>query len=67
LTPLKKRGTGYGVFNTAYGLAIFIGSAATGLLYERSIPAVIILSMAVEVAAIAFFFVLKKEALTVQS
>ncbi|MDD5476622.1 MAG: MFS transporter [Candidatus Omnitrophica bacterium] len=63
ITPLKKRGTGYGIFNAAYGLAIFIGSALTGLLYENSILAVIIISIAVEVAAIFAFFVLKKEAL----
>ncbi|MDD5691824.1 MAG: MFS transporter [Candidatus Omnitrophica bacterium] len=64
LTPLKKRGTGYGIFNSAYGLAIFIGSAVMGLLYEYSIPAVIIISIAVEIAAIPVFFVLKKNALT---
>lgn len=63
LTPLRKRGTGYGIFNTAYGLAIFIGSALVGLLYERSIPAVIIMSVAIEIAAIPVFFVLRKEAL----
>jgi MFS family permease len=64
LTPLKKRGTGYGVFNTAYGLAIFIGSALTGLLYDYSITTVIILSIFMEIAAIGVFFALKKEALT---
>ncbi|MDD5116828.1 MAG: MFS transporter [Candidatus Omnitrophica bacterium] len=64
LTPLKKRGTGYGIFNSAYGLAIFIGSAIMGLLYEYSIPAVIIISIAVEIAAIPVFFILKKNALT---
>jgi MFS family permease len=64
LTPLKKRGTGYGVFNAVYGLAIFIGSALTGLLYEYSIFAVIGISIAMEIAAIWVFFVLKKEALT---
>jgi MFS family permease len=63
LTPLKKRGTGYGVFNTAYGLAIFIGSALTGLLYERSISAVILISVSVELMAIAVFFIMRKEAL----
>ncbi len=65
LTPLKKRGTGYGIFNAAYGLAIFIGSAVTGLLYEYSISAVIIISIFIELAAIPVFFVLKKKALTV--
>ncbi len=63
LTPLKKRGTGYGIFNTAYGLAIFIGSALVGLLYEHSIPAVIIISVIIEIAAIPVFFILRKEAL----
>jgi MFS family permease len=63
LTPLKKRGTGYGIFNAAYGLAIFIGSAITGLLYEYSIFAVIFISIAVEIAAIPVFFIMRKEAL----
>ncbi|MFA6357872.1 MAG: MFS transporter [Candidatus Omnitrophota bacterium] len=65
LTSLKKRGTGYGIFNAAYGLAIFIGSLITGLLYENSILAVIVLSTIVEIAAIAVFFILKREVLTV--
>jgi len=63
LTPLKKRGTGYGIFNAVYGLAIFIGSAITGLLYEHSIPAIIIMSIAVEIVAIPAFLIMRKEAL----
>ncbi|MDD2679494.1 MAG: MFS transporter [Candidatus Omnitrophica bacterium] len=62
LAPLEKRGTGYGIFNTAYGLAIFIGSALVGLLYENSLPAVILISIFIEIAAIPVFFVLRKEA-----
>jgi MFS family permease len=64
LTPLKIRGTGYGIFNTAYGLAVFIGSAITGLIYDISISAVITISVAVEIAAILVFFTLKKMVLT---
>jgi hypothetical protein len=67
LTPMKKRGTGYGIFNTVYGLSVFIGSAVTGLLYEHSILAVIIISVAMEVAAIPLFFILKNKALTVRA
>jgi len=63
ITPLKKRGTGYGIFNAAYGLAIFIGSAITGLLYEYSIFAVIIITLLVQIAAIPVFFIMRKEAL----
>jgi len=61
LTPLKKRGTGYGIFNTAYGLAIFIGSALTGLLYEYSISAVIMICVFVEIIALPIFFVMRRE------
>jgi MFS family permease len=63
LTPLKKRGTGYGVFNAAYGLAIFIGSALTGLLYEYSIPAVVVISIMVEIMVFPIFFIMRREAL----
>lgn len=36
LTSLKKRGTGYGIFNTAYGVAMLAGGALVGLLYDPS-------------------------------
>lgn len=63
LTPLAKRGTGYGIFNAAYGLAIFIGSALTGLLYEYSISAVIMINIFIEIVALPVFFIMRKEAL----
>ena len=63
LTPLKKRGTGYGIFNFAYGLAIFIGSALTGFLYDYSISTVILISIVIEIIALPVFFVMRKEAL----
>jgi MFS-type transporter involved in bile tolerance (Atg22 family) len=63
ITPLKKRGTGYGIFNTAYGLAVFAGSSLMGLLYDASLAWVIGLSVAVEIAALAVFLFLRREAL----
>lgn len=63
LTPMKKRGTGYGIFNTSYGLAVLFGSSLMGLLYERSIALLIGVSVALQCAAFVFFFVLRKEAL----
>lgn len=33
-TPFYKRGTGYGIFNTAYGLALLIGASLMGKLYD---------------------------------
>jgi MFS family permease len=63
ITPLKKRGTGYGIFSTAYGLAIFGGSVMVGLLYDFSIPTLIVITIAVEVIAIPFFYILWKQSL----
>lgn len=37
LIPYGKRGTGYGIFQTGYGLCWFIGSALFGYLYQVSI------------------------------
>jgi MFS-type transporter involved in bile tolerance (Atg22 family) len=62
ITPMKKRGTGYGIFNTAYGLAVFAGSAIMGLLYDASLAWVIGLAVAVEIAALFVFAVLRREA-----
>jgi hypothetical protein len=60
ITSIRKRGTGYGIFNMLYGVAIFIGSAAAGFLYDYSVNLLIILMVAVELAAVPVFFVLRK-------
>ena len=36
LAPIQVRGSAYGAFNAAFGAAWFAGSAAMGLLYDRS-------------------------------
>ncbi len=52
VTPFDKRGTGYGVFNTGYGLALMGGAALMGLLYDKNlIGAIIIFSAVSEVVA----------------
>lgn len=61
ITSLRKRGTGYGIFNMLYGIAIFIGSAVAGFLYDYSITLLIALMMIVEIAAVPLFFVMRKE------
>jgi predicted MFS family arabinose efflux permease len=60
ITSIRKRGTGYGIFNTVYGIAIFIGSAAAGFLYDYSINLLIIFMIVVELAALPLFFILRK-------
>ncbi len=61
ITPLKKRGTGYGIFNTANGLAMFAGSALVGLLYDASLLGAIIVIVALEAVSVPFFFIIRSE------
>ena len=61
ITSIRKRGTGYGIFNMLYGIAIFIGSATAGFLYDYSINLLIVLMIIVEIAAVPLFFVMRKE------
>jgi MFS family permease len=61
ITSIRKRGTGYGIFNMMYGIAIFIGSAAAGFLYDYSINLLIGLMVTVELAALPVFLVLRKK------
>jgi len=63
LTHIRKRGSGYGIFNTGYGLALFAGSALMGLLYTRSLSLLIAAAIGIECAAVVLFFLMRKEAL----
>ncbi len=55
MTNADRRGTAYGVFNTGYGIAWFLGSALMGVLYDASIPALIVFSVLVQLAAVPVF------------
>jgi predicted MFS family arabinose efflux permease len=55
LVPPERRGVGYGTFTAVYGLAWLGGSTAIGALYDVSIDAAIIFTVAVQaVAALTF-------------
>lgn len=56
LVPKGNRSTGYGVFQTAFGICLFIGSWLMGILYDVSIPALIAFSVLTQLAAIPFFY-----------
>jgi len=60
LIPPERRGTGYGVFHTGYGLAWFAGSALMGWLYDRSVIALVAFSVIAQMAALAVFIVLAR-------
>jgi len=59
--PLQKRGTAFGLFDTGYGIAWFLGSAVMGLLYDKSIMAVVLFSVILQLAAIPVLFIASKK------
>ncbi|HEY2970926.1 MAG TPA: MFS transporter [Pyrinomonadaceae bacterium] len=52
---VAKRSTGFGLFYTGFGIAWFLGSAAMGLLYDKSILAVVIFSVVFQLLALPVF------------
>jgi MFS family permease len=52
LVPQARIASAYGLFNLAYGVAWFAGSAAMGLLYDASISALVVFSVAAELLAV---------------
>jgi predicted MFS family arabinose efflux permease len=56
LMAITKRSTGFGLFYTCYGIAWFLGSAAMGFLYDKWLTALIIFSIALQLAALPVFF-----------
>lgn len=60
MAPVGLRGTAYGLFNTAYGVAWFVGSAVMGMLYDRSVAAVIIFSVVAQVGALPLFLMMRR-------
>jgi predicted MFS family arabinose efflux permease len=59
--PPQKRSTAFGLFDTGYGIAWFLGSAAMGLLYDKSIVAVVLFSVVLQFAAIPVLFIANKK------
>ena len=59
--PPQKRSTAFGLFDTGYGIAWFIGSAVMGLLYERSVVALALFSVSLQLTALPFLFIANKK------
>jgi len=55
-----KRSTAFGVFDTGFGIAWFLGSAIMGILYAKSLTALIIFSVAIQIAALPVFIIAQK-------
>jgi MFS family permease len=59
VVSMNKRGGAFGAFNGVYGVAWFLGSVAMGLLYSRSLIALVVFGIAAQLAAAAMFFRLR--------
>jgi MFS family permease len=56
VVPIEKRSTAFGVFDTGFGIAWFLGSAAMGLLYDKSILVLVLFSVVLQIAALPILF-----------
>lgn len=52
MVPAERRASAFGLFTAVYGLFWFLGSAAIGILYDRSVAATVVFCVAVELAAL---------------
>jgi len=48
LSPAQRRGTAFGTFNMSFGIFWFVGSALMGVLYDHSLPALAVFSVATQ-------------------
>ena len=55
MVPKTSRATGYGIFECSFGAFWFLGSWLMGVLYDASIPAMIAVSVAAQLAAIPLY------------
>jgi MFS family permease len=55
MVPKASRATGYGIFECSFGAFWFLGSWLLGILYDRSIPVMVGISVAAQLAAIPLY------------
>jgi MFS family permease len=60
MVPRDRRGSAFGFFDTGYGICWFLGSALMGVLYDRSVGALVGFSIAAQVVAVAVIIVVAR-------
>ena len=60
MIPASRRASAYGIFNAAFGLFWFLGSLLMGILYDLSVPAVIVCSVALQLASVPILLWMRK-------
>ncbi len=62
MVPKNSRATGYGIFECSFGIFWFLGSWLMGVLYDASLPAMVAVSMAAQLAAVALYLLSARRA-----
>jgi MFS family permease len=65
VVSMNKRGSAFGAFNGVFGVMWFVGSAIMGVLYDRSVMAVVVFGLTLQLIAAAAFFWLRRRLPTV--
>ena len=55
MVPVHRRASAFGLFTAGYGVFWFLGSAAIGILYDVSLPALIAFCVVTQIAAVPIF------------
>jgi predicted MFS family arabinose efflux permease len=58
---MDRRAGVYGMFDGAYGVCWFVGSALMGFLYDRSLPALVAFSVAAHLLAVPLLLLVARE------
>jgi MFS family permease len=59
VVSMNKRGSAFGAFNGVYGIMWFVGSTIMGVLYDRSVIALVTFGLMLQLIAAAAFFWLR--------
>lgn len=59
MVPKEKRGSAYGVFNMGFGIFWFLGSFFMGLIYDSSIPTLVIFSLLIQLLAVPLLWIVR--------
>ncbi|MFB3926147.1 MAG: MFS transporter [Syntrophales bacterium] len=57
----EKRGTAYGIFNSGYGFAWFLGSTLMGYLYDLSVTALVVFSITAQLLSIPVLIIVNRK------
>lgn len=61
MVSAEKRGTGYGIFNTGYGIFWFAGSALMGFFYDFSLTSLIAFSVLAQLASVPLLLLVRRQ------